>query len=102
MNLDDMACVGCTENIVLSSTIGRNRVVIPGSVIAELINGANDFLEMLASHGISVQLAGGETADVGDVVRTLDVGYTTFARMKRSEVIDNEIQAGDVVVLCGE
>lgn len=98
MNLDDMACVGCTENIVLSSTIGRNRVVIPGSVIAELINGANDFLEMLASHGISVQLAGGETADVGDVVRTLDVGYTTFARMKRSEVIDNEIQAGDVVV----
>ena len=98
MNLDDMACVGCTENIVLSSTIGRNKVLIPGSVIAELINGANDFLEMLEEHGVTVKLAGGETADVGDVVRTLDVGYTTFARMKRNEVITNNIQAGDVIV----
>lgn len=98
MNLDDMACVGCTQDIVLSSTIGRNKLVIPGSVIADLINGANDFLEMLDSHGITVKLAGGETADVGDVVRTLDVGYTTFARMKRDEVITNDIQAGDVIV----
>lgn len=98
MNLDDMACVGCTENIVLSSTIGRNKVLIPGNIIALLINGANDFLEMLESHGVTVRLAGGETADVGDVVRTLDVGYTTFARMKREEVITNNIQAGDVIV----
>jgi len=98
MNLDDMACVGCTENIVLSSTIGRNKVLISGNVIAELINGANDFLEMLEKHGVTVKLAGGETADVGDVVRTLDVGYTTFARMKRSEVITNDIQPGDVIV----
>ncbi len=98
MNLDDMACVGCVDNIVLSSTIGRNRLMITGEVISTLINSANDFLSLLGEHGINVQLAGGETADVGDVVRTVDVGYTTFARMKRSEVIENNIQAGDVVV----
>jgi len=98
MNLDDMACVGCLDNIVLSSTIGRNKLKINGKVIAKLINGAADFLEMLEEHGMSVKLAGGETADVGDVVRTIDVGYTTFARMKRSEVIVNDIQPGDVIV----
>ncbi|MEM8906814.1 MAG: AIR synthase-related protein [Bacteroidota bacterium] len=98
MNLDDMACVGCVDHIVLSSTIGRNKLLIDGEVISTLINAANDFLNLLGEHGINVKLAGGETADVGDVVRTLDVGYTTFARMKRSEVIENQIQAGDVVV----
>lgn len=98
MNLDDMACVGCTQDIVLSSTIGRNRLQITGAVIADLINGANDFLEMLDRQGITVKLAGGETADVGDIVRTLDVGYTTFARMRREDVIKNDIQVGDVIV----
>lgn len=98
MNLDDMGCVGCIDNIVLSSTIGRNKKVITGEVISTLINSANDFLALLSEHGINVKLAGGETADVGDVVRTIDVGYTTFARMNRKEVIENNIQAGDVVV----
>ncbi len=98
MNLDDMACVGCTDGIVVSSTIGRNKNLIPGEVIATLIQAAVDFTENMAVHGIGLHLAGGETADVGDIVRTIDVGYTTFARMKRSELIVNNIQAGDVIV----
>jgi phosphoribosylformylglycinamidine cyclo-ligase len=98
MNLDDMACVGCVDSIVLSSTIGRNKNLIPGDVISALINGTVEFLESLRSHGIGVTLAGGETADVGDIVRTIDVGYTAFARMKRSEVVVNDIRAGDVIV----
>jgi phosphoribosylformylglycinamidine cyclo-ligase len=98
MNLDDMACVGCLENIVVSSTIGRNKNLIPGEVITALIQAASEFVEMLAGHGIHLHLAGGETADVGDIVRTIDVGYTTFARMKRNELIINDIQAGDVIV----
>ncbi len=98
MNLDDMACVGCLENIIVSSTIGRNKNLIPGEVISTLIKAATEFVEMLADHGIHLHLAGGETADVGDIVRTIDVGYTTFGRMKRSEVIVNDIKAGDVIV----
>ncbi len=98
MNLDDMACVGCVDNIVLSSTIGRNKNLIPGEVISTIINATQDFVSRLEEAGVRVHLAGGETADVGDIVRTIDVGYTAFARMKRSEVIVNDIREGDVVV----
>ena len=86
MNLDDMACVGCVDQIVLSSTIGRNKNVIPGEVISTIINGAQEFLEKLATYDCNVVLAGGETADVGDIVRTIDVGYTAFARMRREDL----------------
>ncbi len=98
MNLDDMACVGCTQDIVLSSTIGRNKNLITGDVIATLIQATSDILANLEKYGVKVHLSGGETADVGDIVRTIDVGYTAFARMKRSEVIENNIQVGDVIV----
>ncbi len=98
MNLDDMACVGCTEGILLSSTIGRNKNLIPGEVISELINGTVEFVDSLREFGIDIHLAGGETADVGDIVRTIDVGYTAFARMKHSNLIINNVQAGDVIV----
>ena len=98
MNLDDMACVGCTDNILLSSTIGRNKTRIPAAVIAAVIRGTSDFVEMMQAHGVNLHLAGGETADVGDIVRTIDVGVTAFARMKRSEVLVNQIRPGDVVV----
>ena len=98
MNLDDMACVGCTDGILVSSTIGRNKNLITGDVIATLIQAAVDFAENMSSHGIGLHLAGGETADVGDIVRSIDVGYTTFARMKKSDLIVNDIQAGDVIV----
>ncbi|MEK7255341.1 MAG: AIR synthase related protein, partial [Bacteroidota bacterium] len=98
MNLDDMACVGCTDDILVSSTIGRNKNLVPGEVISALVQANADFAEMLAQHGIRLHLAGGETADVGDIVRTIDVGCTTFARMRRSDVIVNDIHAGDVVV----
>ena len=98
MNLDDMACVGCVDHIILSSTIGRNKNLIPGEVISSLIEGTSDFIEKLAQYGIEVFLAGGETADVGDIVRTLDVGFTTFARMKREDLIINDIRSGDVIV----
>ncbi len=98
MNLDDMACVGCVDDIVISSTIGRNKHLITGEVIATIINAATKFRDDMSKFGIGIHLSGGETADVGDIVRTLDVGYTTFARMKRSEVIKNEIKEGDVIV----
>lgn len=98
MNLDDMACVGCTDNIVLSSTIGRNRTLVTGEVIAAVIRGTSDFVETMAQHGVQLHLAGGETADVGDIVRTIDVGFTAFARMPRQEVLECHIQPGDVVV----
>ena len=98
MNLDDMACVGCTDNILLSSTIGRNKTHIPAEVIAAVIRGTSDFVETMRAQGIRLHLAGGETADVGDIVRTIDVGVTAFARMKRSAVLVNQIRPGDVVV----
>lgn len=98
MNLDDMACVGCTNNIMLSSTIGRNKKLVSGDVISAVIRGTSDFVENMQKHGVNIQLAGGETADVGDIVRTIDVGFTAFARMKRSDVIDSNIKPGDVVV----
>lgn len=98
MNLDDMACAGCTNDIILSSTIGRNKGLIPAEVIAAVIRGTSDFVEKMQSHGVNLHLAGGETADVGDIVRTIDVGFTAFARMKRSEVLVPNIRAGDVIV----
>ncbi|MDX1910978.1 MAG: AIR synthase-related protein, partial [Saprospiraceae bacterium] len=98
MNLDDMACAGCTNDIILSSTIGRNKGLIPGEVIAAVIRGTSDFVEQMRNHGVNLHIAGGETADVGDIVRTIDVGFTAFARMKRNEVIVPDIQPGDVIV----
>ncbi len=99
MNTDDLICVGATGPILLSSTIDRNKNRIPGEVIAEIINGTEDVLAMLRSHGIEIYSTGGETADVGDLVRTITVNSTIVARMKRSEVISNDtIQAGDVIV----
>jgi phosphoribosylformylglycinamidine cyclo-ligase len=99
MNLDDLLCVGVTDNILLSSTIGRNKHLIPGEVIATIINGTEEILEMLRNHGIGIYSTGGETADVGDLVRTIIVDSTVTARMKRSDVISNDrIQAGDVIV----
>ena len=99
MNVDDLICVGATKDIVVSSTIGRNKSLIPGEVVKYLIQGTAKYIEELQSHGVQMTLAGGETADVGDVVRTLDVGFTTFARMKREDVIDTaNIKGGDVIV----
>lgn len=98
MNIDDMACVGCVDNIVLSSTIGRNKKQINGEIVAELINGTSSFIQLMNSLDINIVLAGGETADVGDIVRTLDVGFTTFARLPKSKLVVNNIQDGDVIV----
>ena len=98
MNLDDMACVGCTDGIMLSSTIGRNKSVIPGDVIAAVIKGTSDFVADMHKHGVDIHLAGGETADVGDIVRTIDIGFTAFARMKRDQVLVNQIREGDVII----
>ncbi len=99
MNLDDLICVGATENILLSSTIGRNKNLIPGEVIAAIINGTEEILAELRTMGISIYSTGGETADVGDLVRTIIVDSTVTCRMKREDVISNHtIQAGDVIV----
>ncbi len=98
MNLDDLICVGVTDNILVSSTIGRNKNLIPGEVIAEIINGTQEFIDKMREFGINMVLTGGETADVGDLVRTIIVDATTTARLKRSDVIENHIQAGDVIV----
>ena len=99
MNLDDLLCVGATDNILLSSTIGRNKNLIPGDVIAAIINGTEELLAELREMGVSIFSTGGETADVGDLVRTIIVDSTVTCRMKRSDVIDNSnIQDGDVIV----
>ena len=98
MNLDDMACVGCVADIVISSTIGRNKHLISGDVISTLIEAAVEFIARMKSFGIDIHLSGGETADVGDIVRTIDVGYTAFARMPRSKLICNDIKVGNVIV----
>src|SRR5436190_6686526 len=99
MNTDDLLCVGATENILLSSTIGRNKKLIPGDVLSEIINGTESFLETMRSYGINIRSTGGETADVGDLVRTIIVDSTVTCRMKRQRVIDNSnIAAGDVIV----
>ena len=99
MNIDDLLCVGATDHIMLSSTIGRNKNVIPGEVISAIINGSEELLSELKSYGVTIHSTGGETADVGDLVRTIIVDSTVTARMKRSDVIDNaNIRPGDVIV----
>ncbi|RRA99849.1 AIR synthase related protein [Larkinella rosea] len=99
MNTDDLICVGSVGPMLLSSTIGRNKNLIPGEVIAEIIDGTEEVLDMLRQHGVDISSTGGETADVGDLVRTIIVDSTVIARMRRSDVISNDrIQAGDVVV----
>lgn len=99
MNIDDLLCVGATDHIMLSSTIGRNKNLIPGEVISAIINGTEELINELKTYGVTIHSTGGETADVGDLVRTIIVDSTVTARMKRSDVIDNaNIQAGDVIV----
>lgn len=99
MNVDDLICAGATQNILLSSTIGRNKNLIPGEVISAIINGTEEVLEMLRSNGISIYSTGGETADVGDLVRTIIVDSTVVCRLKKSEVISNSnIREGNVIV----
>lgn len=99
MNIDDLLCVGATDNILLSSTIGRNKNVIPGEVLSAIINGSEELLAELKNFGVTIHSTGGETADVGDLVRTIIVDSTVTARMKRSDVINNaNIKAGDVIV----
>lgn len=99
MNIDDLLCVGATDNILLSSTIGRNKMLIPGEVISAIINGTNELCEELSKLGVHIYPTGGETADVGDLVRTIIVDSTVTCRMKRSDVISNDkIQEGDVIV----
>ncbi len=106
MNTDDLLCIGATSNIILSSTIGRNKRLIPGEVIGAIINGTEEFLQVMRDMGISIYSTGGETADVGDLVRTIIVDSTVTARMKRSDIIDNaNIRPGDVIVglsSCGQ
>jgi phosphoribosylformylglycinamidine cyclo-ligase len=99
MNTDDLICVGATGPMLLSSTIGRNKNLIPGEVIAEIINGTEEVLQLLREHGIEIYSTGGETADVGDLVRTIIIDSTVIARMRRDQVISNDrIQPGDVIV----
>ena len=99
MNTDDLLCVGAVDNILLSSTIGRNKMLVPGEVISEIINGTDSFLEEMRQLGVGIWPTGGETADVGDLVRTIIVDSTVTCRMKRSDVIDNaNIKPGDVIV----
>lgn len=99
MNTDDLLCVGATDNILVSSTIGRNKLLIPGEVISEIISGTDDFLADMRRMGVGIYPTGGETADVGDLVRTIIVDSTVTCRMKRSDVIDNaNIRPGDVIV----
>ncbi len=99
MNIDDLLCVGATDNILVSSTIGRNKMLIPGEVIAAIINGTEELLAELREMGVTIYSTGGETADVGDLVRTIIVDSTVTCRMKRSDVVDNaNIKGGDVIV----
>ncbi len=98
MNTDDLLCVGATDNILLSSTIGRNKNLIPGEVIAAIINGTEEVLEMLRNNGMNIISTGGETADVGDLTRTIIVDSTVTARIKREEVIVNDIKPGNVII----
>ena len=99
MNIDDLLCVGAVDNILLSSTIGRNKNLIPGEVIAAIINGTEELLQSLREQGVGIYSTGGETADVGDLVRTIIVDSTVTCRMKREDVVDNaNIQVGDVIV----
>ncbi len=99
MNIDDLLCVGATNNILLSSTIGRNKLLVPGEVISAVINGTQELIDELGRHGVNIVSTGGETADVGDLVRTIIVDSTVTCRVRREDVIDNaNIKAGDVIV----
>ena len=98
MNTDDLLCVGITDNILVSSTIGRNKNLIPGEVIKAIIEGTEEFLQKMRDQGINIISTGGETADVGDLVRTIVVDSTVTARIRRDEIIQNEIEPGDVIV----
>jgi len=98
MNIDDLLCVGATDNILMSSTIGRNKLKIPGDVLMHILKGFDETINELARWGVHVYLTGGETADVGDLVRTIIVDSTVICRMKRSEVIETDIQPGDVII----
>jgi phosphoribosylformylglycinamidine cyclo-ligase len=99
MNIDDLLCVGATDNILVSSTIGRNKMLVPGEVISAIINGTEELLAQLREQGVGVYSTGGETADVGDLVRTIIVDSTVTCRMPRANVVDNaNIAAGDVIV----
>ena len=98
MNTDDLLCVGVTDNILVSSTIGRNKNLIPGEVISAIIEGTEEFLQKMRDQGINIISTGGETADVGDLVRTVIVDSTVTARIRRDEIIQNEIEPGDVIV----
>ncbi|MDR2292201.1 MAG: phosphoribosylformylglycinamidine cyclo-ligase [Prevotellaceae bacterium] len=99
MNIDDLLCVGITDNILLSSTIGRNKKLIPGEIIAEIINGTSEFISRMKDFGVNITLTGGETADVGDIVRTLIVDSTVTARIEKNKIIDTaNISDGDVIV----
>jgi phosphoribosylformylglycinamidine cyclo-ligase len=98
MNIDDMICAGATDNFILSSTIARNKNLIPKEVLAAIIQGCEEIIDTWQSFGINIHSAGGETADVGDLVKTIDVGYTAFARLPRKHVISIDPQPGDVIV----
>lgn len=98
MNVDDMACIGITDNIIISSTIGRNKGLIPAEILAALINGTMHFIEKMKGQDIHIIHSGGETADVGDIVRTVDVGITAFGRIPREQLIINNIKPGCVIV----
>lgn len=98
MNLDDMLCVGATDNFLLSSTIGRNKFKIPGEVVAEIINGTEEFCQSMREYGIQIHNMGGETADIGDLVRTVVIDTTFATRLKREDVIEINIKPGDVIV----
>jgi len=99
MNLDDLLCIGVYNDILLSSTIGRNRALVPGEVISEIINGSEEFIQSMNEHGVSITSTGGETADVGDLVRTIIVDSTVTARMKRDQVINNQNITEDCVII---
>lgn len=98
MNIDDLLCAGAVDNILISTTIGRNKRLVPGEVISEIINGVEEFLAKMRKYGINIRSTGGETADVGDVVKTIIVDSTVTCRMKRKDVVDEKIKAGDVIV----
>ena len=98
MNLDDMACCGLTGEFILSNTILRNKQIIPGEVIEAIIEGTIEFIDKMKSFGIQIHHAGGETADVGDVVRTVDVGFTAFAQTNKSKIFENKVQPGDLIL----
>jgi phosphoribosylformylglycinamidine cyclo-ligase len=98
MNIDDLLCVGATDNILLSSTIGRNKIKIPGDIIMRILKGYDELIEKLAKYGVNIYLTGGETADVGDLVRTIIVDSTVTCRLPRNKVVENKIKPGNVIV----